>query len=105
MSRRHYKPVECKDGFRMSVQASQGHYCTPKRNTGPYTEVEVGKPSHYDLYLNKYAEDPERPTATVYGWVPADTITLCIESHGGMVSGELPPLAHSPAFEEARRGK
>ena len=32
------------------------------------------------------------PTETVYGWVPADTVIMCIDSHGGMVEGELPPL-------------
>lgn len=105
MSRRYYKTVNCKDGFSMSVQASQGNYCTPKSNTGPYTEVEVGMPSSYDYWLNEYAEDPDRPTQTVYGWVPADKIMLCIESHGGMVSGELPPLVYSTAFEDAQRGK
>jgi len=88
--RKYYKTVECKDGFSMSVQASSGNYCTPKNNTGPYTEVEVGMPSSYDYWLHEYAEDPDRPTETVYGWVPADKIMLCIDSHGGMVDGELP---------------
>lgn len=76
----------------MSVQASEGNYCNPRNNTGPWTEVEVGMPSSYDYWLNEYAEDPGRPTETVYGWVPADKIRLCIDSHGGMVDGELPEL-------------
>lgn len=38
--------ITCKDGIHLSVQASDGHYCSPRRNgTGPYFEVEVGYPS------------------------------------------------------------
>jgi len=37
--------IECIDGFMMSVQASSMHYCTPRENQGPYSEVEVGYPS------------------------------------------------------------
>ena len=84
--------IECRDGFSMSVQAGNGHYCSPRDDVGPYTHVEVGFPSSYDYYLHEYAEYPDKPTDTVYGWVPADTIQLCIDAHGGMVSGELPPL-------------
>ena len=92
MKRKMYEQVVCADGFSMSVQASKGSYCRPKNNVGPYKSVEVGYPSSYDYYLHQYAEDPDNPTGTVYGWVPADTVMMCIEAHGGMVSGELPPL-------------
>ena len=92
MKKKHYKMVECADGFSMSVQASSRHYSEPKNDVGPYEAVEVGGVSSYDYFLHKYAEDPDNPTGTVYGWVPADTITLCIDAHGGMVGGELPPL-------------
>lgn len=88
-----YKKIVCVDGFTMSVQASERNYCSPKDDVGPYTEVEVGFPNMYDLYLHEYAEDPLRPTETVYGWVPQIIVQLCIDSHGGMVSGELPPRA------------
>tara|TARA_A200000159_G_C7325709_1_gene340873 strand:- start:613 stop:954 length:342 start_codon:yes stop_codon:yes gene_type:complete len=90
--KQHYKIVTCADGFSMSVQASQTHYCDPRDDVGPYTHVEVGVPSTYDFYLREYAADPSRPTGTVYGYVPADTIVMCIDAHGGMVGGELPPL-------------
>lgn len=33
--------IECADGSRMSVQAGEYLYCTPRRNTGPWTQVEV----------------------------------------------------------------
>lgn len=84
--------VACRDGFTMSVQASERNYCSPRDDVGPYTQVEVGFPSHYDLFLQPYAEDPGRPTESVYGWVPEEVIGLCIDSHGGMVSGEIPTL-------------
>ena len=90
--KKQYDMVKCADGFTMSVQASKGSYCSPRDDSGPYDSVEVGFPSSYDFYLHEYAEDPDKPTQTVYGWVPADTVMMCIDAHGGMVSGELPPL-------------
>ena len=95
----HYKQVVCADGFNMSVQANKNGYCEPRNDTGPYTRVEVGYPSSYDYFLQKYAENPDAPTDTVYGYVPADTIILCIDAHGGMVEGELPPLVKTEIEE------
>lgn len=94
--------ITCKDGFTISVQASRINYSEPRNDTGPYTCCEVGMPSHYDIFLQEYAEDPSNPTGTVYGYVPSDTIMMCIESHGGMVSGDLPPLEHTTAYMQAR---
>ena len=90
--KKKYDLIKCADGFSMSVQASRGSYCSPRDDSGPYDSVEVGFPSSFDVYLHEYAEDPDKPTDTVYGWVPADTVIMCIDAHGGMVSGELPPL-------------
>ena len=90
--KKKYELVRCKDGFSMSVQASSRNYCSPRDDTGPYDSVEVGYPSSFDIYLHEHAESPDDPTGTVYGWVPADTVVMCIDAHGGMVSGELPPL-------------
>ena len=92
MFKKQCQTVVCADGFTMSVQASERNYSTPRDDVGPYTEVEVGFPSSFDVYLHKYAENPDKPTDTVYGWVPADTVMMCIDAHGGMVGGELPPL-------------
>ena len=92
MLKKKYELVKCADGFTMSVQASKTNYNSPRDDVGPYTAVEVGFPSSYDYYLHEFAENPDKPTETVYGWVPADTVMMCIEAHGGMVSGELPPL-------------
>ena len=92
MFKKQCKPVKCADGFTMSVQASQTNYSNPRDDVGPYIEVEVGFPSAWDYHLSEYAENPDTPTETVYGYVPADKVILCIDSHGGMVDGELPPL-------------
>ena len=86
------KNVVCKDGFTMSVQAGETQYCHP-RETGAvkYTEVEIGFPNRPEDLLLEFAEDGDRPTETVYPYVPASLVTLVIAKHGGMVSGELPP--------------
>lgn len=85
-----YKRVRCKDGFSFSVQAGDMSYCTPRDNEGPYSQVECGYPSEHEELLTRYAEDKEKPTDTVYGWVPVNIVTLVIAKHGGIVSGEVP---------------
>ncbi|QDP63447.1 MAG: hypothetical protein GOVbin703_194 [Prokaryotic dsDNA virus sp.] len=83
--------VECADGFTMSVQASSGNYCEPRENDADrYESVEIGYPSAEEKLLIPYAEEPETPTDTVYGWVPADIVRHIIDKHGGIVSGEVP---------------
>jgi len=76
--------IKCKDGFIMSVQASEGHYCYPRSDDALWTEVEVGFPSQEESMLMKYAEDPERPTKTVYAWVPVEIVEQIIVKHGGL---------------------
>ena len=86
--------VVCKDGFAMSVQASEYHYCSP-RVSGlgqPYTSVEIGFPSELEDLLIEFAEDMDEPTGTVYPYVPADVVIAVIEKHGGMVEGQIPEL-------------
>jgi hypothetical protein len=86
------QPVICADGFRMSVQANANSYCEPrKNNAGLYKKVEVGYPSVEETLLLPFAEEPEKPTGTVYPNVPCSLVTLVIAKHGGMVSGEVPP--------------
>ena len=84
--------VLCADGFSMSVQAFDGAYCSPRVDDAPvYTEVEVGYPSQRESLLLPYAENPDAPTDTVYGYVPVETVFLVISKHGGMLEGEVPP--------------
>ena len=83
--------VVCADGFSMSVQAHAGAYCIPRMTGAPvYREVEVGFPSEREELLMEWAEEADRPTDTVYGYVPVGIVTNVIAKHGGMVSGEVP---------------
>tara|TARA_R110002110_G_C13260656_1_gene700814 strand:+ start:206 stop:502 length:297 start_codon:yes stop_codon:yes gene_type:complete len=83
--------VVCADGFTMSVQAHAGAYCLPRMTGAPvYREVEVGFPSDREELLMHWAEESNRPTDTVYGWVPVAVVTNVIAKHGGIVSGEVP---------------
>ena len=89
--KRNNQRVVCADGFSMSVQAHDGSYCTPRTgNADFYSEAEVGFPSDREPLLMEWAEDPTRPTETIYAWVPRQAIINVIAKHGGMVAGELP---------------
>ena len=90
--RPEWQGVRCADGFSMSVQASRWNFSSPRNNTGPWDSVEVGFPSAYEHCLIPYAEEPDRPTETVYGYVPNKLVRSIIEVHGGLVSGEVPPM-------------
>ena len=80
--------VKCKDGFEISIQASEGHYCSPRVDGDViYTKVELGYPNMEDELIVEYAEDPDKLTDTVYGWVPVDIVNKLIEKHGGIVEG------------------
>jgi hypothetical protein len=83
--------THCEDGFSVSVQASEYHYCSPREDGYPlhmYDTVEVGYPSERPEPWEKwqtYTSEPDRPTDTVYGWVPLEMVLALIESHGGEV--------------------
>ena len=82
---RSYNPhVVCKDGFKMSVQAGQTLYSTPKDVADDYEEAEVGYPSTEETLLTTYAEDNDNLCDTVYGYVPCSIIDEVIEKHGGI---------------------
>lgn len=75
--------IVCNDGFTLSVQARVFNYCTPRSDTGPWSEVEVGFPSEVEDLLLPFAEDSNDPTGTVYGWVPVNLVEQVIAKHGG----------------------
>ena len=75
--------IVCADDLRMSVQASRTHYCSPREDEGPWSEVEVGFPSQRVEELMPYAEDADKPTETVYAWVPIEVVEAVIAAHGG----------------------
>lgn len=79
--------IYCKDGFYMSVQGSDGHYCSPRKVSDYYLSMEIGFPSATETDLLEYAEDAEdenTPTDTVYGYVPVEIIQSVIDKHGGI---------------------
>lgn len=79
------KELVCKNGLTMSVQASSDHYCSPRQDSlSHYDSVEVGYPSRKVDALMEYAERPETPTETVYGWVPVDVINKIVDENGGL---------------------
>ena len=85
------KRIVCKDGFSISVQASESSYCTPRKDEGPYTHVECGYPSSEPKgKLLEFAEDPNEPTETLYPYVPLSIVKAELEFHGGIESGKLP---------------
>ena len=91
------KPIICKDGFTMSVQASSHHHCFPKiDNAEEYEDVEVGYLSKHEPLLDKYNEGyglgDDTYVSDVYCWVPANVVFNVIIKHGGMIGGELPNL-------------
>lgn len=83
-SRSAAAPLTCKDGFKVSVQASNFHYCTPRDNKGPYSTFELGFPSEKQECLMPYVEDADNPTGTVYSQVPKMVVLDLINSHGGI---------------------
>ena len=72
------------DGFSVSAQANSAAYCCPRENEGPWTHFELGYPSAPEPSLMPYAERPEAPTDTVYGYVPGSVVESVIASHGGI---------------------
>jgi len=65
------------DGFSMSIQASEYHYCAPRDNVGPYTEVEVGYPSQAEPLLEEYSDG-----CGVFAYVPKEVILEIARKHG-----------------------
>ena len=64
--------------YELSVQASEGHYCSPRENMQEvYDEVEIGFPNFTfsQEFIDQYAEDRETPKDTVYAYVPVKELS------------------------------
>lgn len=82
MAMRENRPeATCADGFKMSIQASEDHYCQ-KDDEGSYVSVEVGFPSPPEPLLDEYGDDG------VYGYVPLTVVDAIIAKHGGILLNE-----------------
>ena len=84
----HLPKIVCADGFTMSVQASGGHYCSPRDSEGPWSTVEVGYPSERVEAFMPHIDggQDDDPTATVYGYVPIRLVAQAILDHGGFAA-------------------
>jgi len=76
--------IICNDGFKMSVQGSQYHYCKPRIDTDSYSELEIGYPTEKENLILKFAEDRKNPCDTVYPYVPIELIDKIIKKHKGI---------------------
>ena len=78
----------CADGFSLSIQASSMHYCRPSKDLqdGDYSKVELSYLSEEVEEFLPFAEDDEAPLATVYGYVPVETVDPFLAKHGGIVN-------------------
>lgn len=84
---RRSKMVVCKDGYEMSVQASEGHHCIPRTMEGPWDAFEVF------CHLEAIKTDALRDLVTDEDMgpipiVPHDVLMAEIEAHGGLKSQE-----------------
>lgn len=81
-----FPPMECSDGFKMSVQGHCGAYSQPRDDFArEYRAVEVGYPSERVEDLMPYIDGQDsNPTETVYGYVPIEVIEKIIAAHGGL---------------------
>lgn len=88
MNNRQCRGLVLADGTTMSVQASSSHYCSPRVDLGSYSlydEFEIGFPSVMINEIMPWVEDEERPTDTVYAYVPKTVIEQLILARGGVV--------------------
>lgn len=69
----------------LSIQASSGHYCLPRKDHGPWTAFEIGYPNRVIPELLPYAEFPNEPEETIYVRVPASVIDQLIADNGGFI--------------------
>lgn len=79
----------CKNGVRLSVQASRFHYCSPREDEGPYSSVEVGFITGPDTSRIAapeswipYAEDGNT-FSSIFAYIPVELVEEFIAANGG----------------------
>lgn len=78
------RPIVCKDGTRLSVQASEGHYCSPKDRVGPYSSVEVCADKYRPGLWKAFGHTNDRYSGGLWGWVSVDKVNAEIARRGGL---------------------
>ena len=86
--------IQCKDGQRLSVQASRWHYCTPKRDWKNHPSEEY---THFELcyWGNQWKMlrgHQDWDSKDIFSQVPRDTVLELLERHGGIETGCLPEM-------------
>lgn len=71
--------ITCRDGTKISVQASKYHYCKPRDNQGPWTHVEVMMISEVEPIHFDYPEDD------VAACIPIELVAQEILSRSNMM--------------------
>lgn len=77
--------ILCRDGFELSVQASDFHACAPRRLCGPYRKVEVM--ARRGTLPRRYLGDNDESGGddyAIYRYVPIETVVNVIDAHGGI---------------------
>ena len=82
-------PIYTKSGMSISIQASAGHYSTPREDDAiTYTHVELGYPTRVPPdYILEYAETVEEPMESVYAYVPTELVERWLAEEGGIDVG------------------
>ena len=77
----------CKDGYHLSIQASNTLYSKPRKNYVVWSEVEVmPKTGKLPIKFSEYSSDGE-----VYGFVPTELVLNLINEHGGWIGEKNEP--------------
>ena len=67
----------CFGDLKLSIQASEYHYCSPREDCEYYHEVAVGFPNFdfSEYFISSYAEDIVTPQDTIYAYVPISELS------------------------------
>lgn len=95
------------DGSSMSVQASDFHYCEPRRSgLKTYTSYEIGCLSEILDELKEYAEAGTQDFLTAsYPYVPVEVVSQIVKEHGGVdKESTLHPKRKLDGYKEEKDG-
>ena len=80
-----FKPIRLENGDELSIQANRGAYCTPRDDTGPYDEIEVGtffRGGRTPRSWLRYLEGPEDSDGLrVFAYIPVSLVREYIMKH------------------------
>lgn len=85
--RRFTKRILLNDGNSLSIQASDGHYCSPRIDLDDYSEYnqfEIGFPSCHIDEISDRQDGSGDHTESVFGYVSKEVIEALIEARGGV---------------------